>query len=80
MTNITLTKTKYQQLTRQAEAYRKFTSVLFQSLIQDPVSGVVKSFRETNLYTKSFLKDLESGLRKSSYVKKYASKNSTSRS
>lgn len=71
MNSITLSKTKYIQLQRQAQAYQKFIAKFFEFVIKDPVGEVMQDFQETNLYTNEFLKDLETGLRKSSYVKKY---------
>ncbi|MFH1225951.1 MAG: hypothetical protein V1684_01525 [bacterium] len=35
------------------------------------INKVVADFKATNLYTKEFLTDLEDGLHKSSYAKKY---------
>lgn len=70
MVKITLPKTEYEKLKRQAEAYRRFAARFFELAIQDPIDEVVEDFRKTKLYTEEFLKDLESGLRKSSYAKK----------
>lgn len=69
MSNITISKREYQKLKQQAKAYQKLTKHLFESLIQSPIETVVKDFRKTDLYTEEFLKDLEEGLRKSSYAK-----------
>lgn len=80
MVKVTLPKNEYQQLKRQAEAYRKFVAQLFESVVQDPISKVVKDFQKTNLYTEGFLKDLESGLHKSSYTKKYGNQTTKKRS
>ena len=77
---ITLTKTEYETLKRQATAYRRFAAKFFESIIKDPIEEVVKDFKKANLYTKGFLKDLEFGLRKSSYAKKYGHKTSSPRS
>lgn len=74
MTKVIIPKTEYQQLKRQAEAYRRFVARFFESFIKDPIEQVVEDFRKADLYTEEFLKDLESGLRKSSYVKKYGNK------
>ncbi len=73
MTTVTLPKTEYKQLKQQAEAYRKFAARFFEAVLQDPVGEVVEDFRNTNLYSKGFLKNLEKGLRRSSYAKKYGS-------
>ena len=70
MVKVTLPKTEYKQLKRQATAYRRFAARFFDLIIKDPIGEVVADFRKTNLYTEPFLKDLESGLRKSSYAKK----------
>ncbi|PIV12640.1 MAG: hypothetical protein COS47_01405 [Candidatus Nealsonbacteria bacterium CG03_land_8_20_14_0_80_36_12] len=80
MVRVTLPKTEYEQLKRQAEAYRRFAARLFELAIRDPIEEVVEDFRKTNLYTKDFLKDLESGLRKSSYAKKYGNQTAKKRS
>lgn len=70
MSNITIPKNEYSKLKRQANAYKKLSGRLFEFIIKDPVDEVVKDFRETKLYTEEFLKDLEDGLRKSSYAKR----------
>lgn len=80
MTKIVIPKTEYESLRRQAAAYRKFAEKFFESLIKDPIQDVVADFRRVNLYAEGFLKDLESGLRKSSYGKKYGNKLSSARS
>ena len=80
MAQVTLPKTEYEQLKKQARAYRKFASELFEMIIQDPIEEVVEDFRKTNLYAEDFLKDLESGLQKSSYSKKYGNQTTQRRS
>ena len=79
MTTITIPKTEYEQLRRQASAYRKFSAKFFESIINDPIDEVVKDFKKTNLYTEEFLKDLDSGLRKSSYAQKYGNQTAKTR-
>lgn len=69
MSNITISKVEYQKLKQQAKAYQKLTKHLFGTLIQSPIETVVEDFRKTDLYTAEFLKDMEEGLRKSSYAK-----------
>lgn len=69
MNKITITKQEYLKLEKQANAYRKLVSRLFESVIKDPIQEVVDDFRRTNLYTNEFLKDLDKGLRQSSYGK-----------
>ena len=71
---ITLPKEKYEKLKRQAEAYRRFAAQFFEMAVKDPIKEVVDDFRKTGLYSGGFLKDLEAGLRKSSYVKRYGNK------
>ena len=74
MARITLPETEYKQLKRQADAYKKMAAKLFELTIKDPIEDVAEDFRKTKLYSVEFLKDLKSGLRKSSYVKSYANK------
>jgi hypothetical protein len=69
MAKVTIPKEEYKKLQKQSRAYRKLAARLFELLIKDPVREVVKDFRDTGLYSKEFLVDLESGLRKSSYAK-----------
>ena len=80
MVQVTVPKTEYEQLKRQAQAYRRVLGKIFESAIKDPIEDVVEDFRNTGLYTKEFLRDLRGGLRKSSYAKKHAIKTSPSRS
>lgn len=74
MVTVTLSKTEYEQLKKQAEAYRKFAAKFFELVIRDPIAEVMEDFRRTNLYTEEFLTDLEDGLRKSSYAQRYGNK------
>ncbi len=69
MANITISKEEYQNLKQQAKAYQKLSGSLFESIIRDHVEEVVEDFRRTNIYTDGFLRDLENGLRKSSYAR-----------
>ena len=66
---VTIPKTEYQRLKKEAIAYRRLKTQLFESLVQDPVDKVVLNFKKTKLYSRGFLKDLEEGLRGSSYGK-----------
>ena len=68
----TLSKQEYLRLKQQAQAYRTLAAKVFEMPLRDPVAEVVADFKATALYTKEFLVDLEDGLRKSSYVQKYA--------
>lgn len=80
MNQITLQKTEYKKLKRQAEAYKKFTAKFFESIIYDPIETIIEDFKKMGLYTEEFLKDFEDGLKKSSYVKKHGNKSSSFRS
>ncbi|NQU77869.1 hypothetical protein HQ544_04195 [Candidatus Falkowbacteria bacterium] len=80
MSKVTLPKTKYEQLKRQAEAYQGFASKFFEFAIRGSVEEVVEDFQDSGLYTKEFLEDLESGLSQSSYSKKYDNKTAKKKS
>jgi len=69
---VILHKREYLRLKEQALAYRTLVTRMFELPLRDPIDEVVADFRATGLYTEEFLKDLEDGLRKSSYAKKYA--------
>lgn len=69
MSDITISKAEYRKLKQQANAYRKLTRHLFESIVKVPIEDVIENFRSADLYTDDFLKDLEEGLRKSSYGK-----------
>jgi len=79
MAKVTLPKAEYENLKRQAIAYRKIAQKFFELIVKDPIEEVVEDFRKTNLYTEDFLRDLESGLRQSSYAKKYGNKTASRR-
>ena len=76
---ITLSKQEYLRLKQQAQAYRALAAKVFEMPLRDPVAEVVADFKATDLYTKDFLADLEDGLRKSSYARKYANQASPKR-
>lgn len=76
---ITLSKQEYLRLKQQAQAYRIMAARMFELPLRDPIDEVVADFRATDLYTDEFLKDLEDGLRKSSYAKKYANQTARKR-
>lgn len=69
MPNVTLSKVEYRKLKQQADAYKKITKRIFESVIRAPLEEVIEDFRQTELYTDDFLEDLEEGLSKSSYAK-----------
>jgi len=79
MAKVTLPKTEYERLKREATAYRKVAKKFFELMVKDPIEGVVEDFRKTNLYTEEFLRDLEDGLCKSSYAKQYGNKTASRR-
>ena len=64
---VTITKDEYARLERESAAYRKIAAKLFELPFVDSIDAVVKDFKDTDLYSDEFLKDLESGLRASSY-------------
>jgi hypothetical protein len=77
---VTIPRTEYTLLKREAKAYRRFSEQFFQAIIREPIEDVVQDFRTTNLYTEEFLTDLEDGLRKSSYTKSHGIKSASRRS
>jgi len=77
---VTISKTDFLRLKKQAQAYRTLAASVFRFAVKDPVKEVVQDFQDTNLYTDGFINDLESGLRKSSYPKQYAHKTVARRS
>ena len=79
MVKVSIPKTEYVRLKRESAAYRSFAAKFFEEFTQDPIGEVVEDFRKTALYTKEFLADLESGLRKSSYLKLHGDKTSKKR-
>lgn len=73
---ISLPKEEYLHLKQQAQFYRIMAARVFELPLKDPVSDVMADFRATGLYKKEFLADMEDGLRRSSYAKKYANQTS----
>lgn len=70
MGNVVISQRELSKLVRQSRAYKKLASRLFEIVVKDPVSEVVEDFAQTGLYSKGFLRDMEAGLRKSSYGRK----------
>ena len=66
MSTVTISKTKYEELKRRANAFRAIASGDYVFVARDDVKDVIKDFEQTGLYSKAFLRDLEKGLRKSS--------------
>ncbi|MEA3463902.1 MAG: hypothetical protein U9R14_02405 [Patescibacteria group bacterium] len=77
---ITLPKTEYQRLKLQSKAYQKIMGKFFELAVKEPLWQIVDDFRKTNIYTEDFLKDLENGLKKSSYLRHYENKTPAKRS
>ncbi|MFH1030592.1 MAG: hypothetical protein V1770_05025 [bacterium] len=65
MDKITISKNRYERLKRQADAYKKFAADFYSLAMGDTVEEVVDDFKNTGIYTKGFLCDLEDGLKKS---------------
>ena len=63
MNKVTISKTKYQFLLSQANAYKKIASNFASQIVEEPLAEVMKSFRSTGIYSKEFLLDLEDGLK-----------------
>ena len=70
MNKVAVSTTEYKKLQRHSRAYQKLVGRLFESVLRDPVADVVADFRKTTLYSEAFLRDLETGLRRSSLGKK----------
>lgn len=69
---VTIQKAKLDRLKKQAQAYRDLAAFVFRFVQRDPLNDVVEDFRDTGLYSDDFLKDLRSGLERSSFTKQYA--------
>ena len=67
---ITISKSKFDRIQRQARVYRKLAARIFESALNGTIEEVVDDFRNTDLYTEEFLNDLGAGLKKSSYAKR----------
>lgn len=68
MAEVTISKIEYDKLERQAKAYREVAAGFFESVLRDEsIDDVVADFRKTGLYEEEFLRDLEQGLRRSSF-------------
>ncbi len=74
MPTITLPKKEYHQLIEKALRYDYIRQLLKKDIFVSPptrsVKKVIDSFSKTGLYGKEFLKDLERGLKRSSYFQK----------
>jgi hypothetical protein len=70
MPTVTMPEIEYKRLKQQAKAYQQLTGKLFEFVLHDPINQVAEDFRKTHIYSEGFLKDMEAGLRKSSYGKR----------
>ena len=77
---VMVSKRELEQLKKQAHAYRSLAAGVFDLPLNDSVAEVVADFRATSLYSSEFLSDLEAGLHKSSYGKRYDNKATAKRS
>ncbi len=66
---ITIDKKEYTSLKKDALEYRKIAGSVFKKAISNPTEGIVRDFKNTDLYSLEFLRDLEFGLSKSSLNK-----------
>ena len=73
MAKVSLPKEEYHQLVKKALRYDYLRQLLKEDLFASPptrsIKKVIESFARTGLYNKQFLRDLEKGLRRSSYFK-----------
>ena len=74
MSTVTITKSQYEGLKRQAEAYRQIVSVAGTDLFAPPptrdAKKVISAMRQTKRYSKEFLDSVAKGLARSSYFRK----------
>lgn len=74
MTTVTLPKIEYLNLKKRAEAFDKMLAGINPSFFFAPPEKsrkkIISQFSKTKLYRKEFLKDLEKGLKRSSYFSK----------
>lgn len=77
---VVLSKIEYKNLKLQSSAYQKIMAIFFELTAKNQLSQVVKNFQDTKLYSNEFIKDLEDGLKKSSYFKHYGNKTIKGRS
>lgn len=71
---VTIPKTEYEQLHRIAKKYEMVRKVFSHDLFEEPdtrdIKRIIKDFRVTKLYNKSFLRSLEQGMKESDYFGK----------
>jgi hypothetical protein len=70
METITISKTEYADLKRQAKVLRQLVTTMPNDVFLPPVRSrkqVLKEFKKTGKYTAQFLKHLSKGLKRSNY-------------
>jgi hypothetical protein len=74
MTTVTLPKIEYLNLKKRAEAFDKMLAGINPGFLLVPPEKsrkkIISEFFKTKLYSKEFLKDLEKGLKRSSFFSK----------
>ena len=73
MNTVTVPKTRYETLKKQAAAYRKIVSArvnLFNSPPTRDAKKVITAMKETGRYSKKFIDSLAKGIARSSYFTK----------
>jgi len=73
MATVTVPKTKYEELKKQAAAYRKIVSAAGADLFKPPTRDaqrVVAALKGTGRYSKKFIASVARGLTRSSYFAK----------
>ena len=74
MSTVTIPKTKYETLKRDATAYRQIISAAGTSLFNSPptrdAKKIIAAMKETGRYSKKFLDSLAKGLARSTYFTK----------
>ena len=74
MTTITIPKNEYQKLVEKSLRYEYIRQMMEGNLFAPPpvknTRKIIGELRKTKLYSRGFLKDLEKGLRRSSYFQK----------
>lgn len=74
MSTVTLPKIEYMNLKKRAEAFDKMVAGINPSFFFVPTEKsrkkIMSEFSKTKLYSKEFLKDLEKGIKRSSFFTK----------
>jgi len=74
MSTVTITKTQYEGLKRQADAYRQIISAVGTDFFAPPptrdAKKIISAMRQTKRYSEEFLDSVAKGLARSSYFRK----------